>query len=162
MKTMFLILLSITGIFSLSAQERDSSIYLLSSAVKKPEFPGGDLGFVRYINTHINFPQTMADTLNNEKVDCIVIIDQDGKVIPGAISKRSHNLLSRKVWEVLQKIPDFIPGETERGKRKFEYPLIFLFTTDTSVIHLRHTYSIFIPVFPTDNPEYQKLLNQEP
>lgn len=58
----------------------------------------------------------MADTLNNKKVDCVVIIAQDGKVIPDAISKRSHNLLSRKVWEVLQKFPTLFREKLKGGK----------------------------------------------
>lgn len=161
MKILLLISLFITVTFSLSAQDEDEDeLYLFTSAVKKPEFPGGFTELIRYINDRIDFPQAMADTLNNKKVLSVVYIDPNGKVIPGAVAKRSHKVLSSKVWEVLHTIPDFIPGETRRGRKKFELLAVFFFTTDTNVIHTKYTYPLFIPVFPTDNPEYKKLLER--
>lgn len=139
---------------------RDTAVCTsLAWTVVKPTYPGGHKELIRYVNQHIDFPQSMADTMESAEVFCRTIIDRKGKV--KIVSQADKNkVLFAKVKKLIETMPSFIPGQTRRGNADFQVYLIFYFTKDITALSKNNPY--FIPVFPTDNPEYQKLLNQEP
>lgn len=138
--------------------ERDFIGITLAHALKEPEFPGGHKEFIRFVNDNLIFPQSMADTMDSEKIFCDIIIDSIGKARLYSLTQNRNKVLPTKVKTLIEALPLFTPGESKRGKDNFIIFAIFYFTKDTNALNTNDPY--FIPVFPTDNPEYCKFLDR--
>jgi TonB family protein len=83
--------------------------------VTKPEFPGGDDAFGRYIQTHIKYPDNPQRNNIEGIVDIVFMINVDGSIGETRVISSPSADLSMEAIRVVKGSPKWIPG-TDNGK----------------------------------------------
>lgn len=99
--------------------------YYLSTSLKKkvytrleiePEFPGGTVAYVRFINNNLLIPQDTEDDITTLPMPKLkFIIDVDGQITNPCIQNRYDSLklnsLEKAMLDLIKKMPKWIPGK---------------------------------------------------
>jgi TonB family protein len=81
----------------------------------KPEFPGGDDAYGRYIQSHIRYPDNAQHNNIEGIVDIVFMINADGSIGETRVISSPSADLSMEAIRVVKGSPKWIPG-TENGK----------------------------------------------
>ncbi len=85
------------------------------SAVHMPSFPGGDAALMKYLNSHIRYPQVAKDNGIQGKVFIQMVIMKDGKVGEVKVVRGVDKDLDREAVRVCKSLPPFSPGRNANG-----------------------------------------------
>ena len=94
---------------------------------EKPEFPGGENAFLRWIAESVKYPAAAAENGIEGLVSCTFIINTDGSISNISVYRSIDPLLDKEAIRVLQSMPKWKPG-MQQGKAvrvKFSVPVRF-------------------------------------
>jgi len=80
-----------------------------------PQFPGGDLGLMKYIQKHVKYPAIAKEYNITGKVYVSFIVDRQGKVTNVKIVRGVDKNLDAEALRVVKSLPKYKPGK-QRGK----------------------------------------------
>ena len=80
-----------------------------------PQFPGGDLGLMKYIQKHVKYPAIAKEYNITGKVYVSFIVDKQGKVTNVKIVRGVDKNLDAEAVRVIKSLPKYKPGK-QRGK----------------------------------------------
>ena len=80
-----------------------------------PEFPGGDLGLMQYIQKNVRYPPIAKEYNITGKVYVSFIVDRQGKVTNVKIVRGVDKNLDAEAVRVVKSLPKYKPGK-QRGK----------------------------------------------
>ena len=85
---------------------RDTTIY--RSAEQMPQFPGGEAALMKYINAHIQTPQTQETVKGN--VILQFVIHSDGSIGEVKVVRSLHPDYDKEAIRAIKSLPKFTPG----------------------------------------------------
>ncbi len=99
----------------------DNTVY--TRVDKMPEFPGGQVALVKFLSKNIKYPEKFKKEKINGRVFVSFVIDKTGKVIKAKIEKSLNELCDAEALRVINKMPDWIPGEKNGEKVAVQFGL---------------------------------------
>ena len=92
-----------------------------------PQFPGGNVELIRFIYSHIQYPQAALKQRIQGRVWCSFIVDRDGTISDVALEQGIYIFLDEEALRVLKTMPPWIPGKTqgESVRVKVYLPIVF-------------------------------------
>ena len=107
-------------------EEDDEEFFMVVENM--PEFPGGDLGLMKYIQKHVKYPAIAKEYNITGKVYVSFIVDKSGKVTNVKIVRGVDKNLDAEAVRVVKSLPKYKPGK-QRGKAvrvMFTIPINFV------------------------------------
>ena len=94
---------------------------------ERPEYPGGMMEFIKYIQTHIQYPPAAIYKKIQGRVWIESVIDRNGKVVQPKVAYSVHPLLDQEALRIVRMMPDWKPGKLngETVKVKYVFPVTF-------------------------------------
>lgn len=103
----------------------DNTIY--SSGVTKAQFPGGESALLRYINSHVKYPQDAINENAQGTVYVKFVVTKTGEIGQVTVTRGVHHALDAEAKRVCQSLPRFTPAVKD-GKNVncwYEVPIKF-------------------------------------
>lgn len=103
-----------------------------SCVERMPEFPGGNVEMLHFINQHLKYPEEQLKEGFQGRVVVKFYVDTLGRVCEPEILKGKDSALDREALRVVRLFPDFTPG-TLNGKKVRTYmalPITFKLPAD--------------------------------
>jgi protein TonB len=94
-------------------EEDDEEFFMVVENM--PEFPGGDLGLMKYIQKNIKYPAIAKEYNITGKVFIQFIVDKTGSVINVKVVRGVDKNLDAEAVRVIKSLPKYKPGK-QRGK----------------------------------------------
>ena len=94
-------------------EEDDDEFFMVVENM--PEFPGGDLGLMKYIQKHVKYPAIAKEYNITGKVYVSFIVDKSGSVTNVKIVRGVDKNLDAEAVRVVKSLPKYKPGK-QRGK----------------------------------------------
>ena len=90
---------------------------IVTTAAKNPEFPGGQAGLTNYLTTNLKYPAEAQKAKIQGRVTVRFYVDKNGKPSSPYILSSPNPLLSSAAIDVIERMPDWTPGEDEGGEK---------------------------------------------
>lgn len=103
------------------------SVAKFSEVEVKPEFPGGEAAFYKYLQENIRYPREALERGVQGKVWIEFVIDKDGGVIDAKVARGVALSLDAEAVRVVSEMPKWKPGY-QKGKAikvKYTMPINF-------------------------------------
>jgi protein TonB len=94
-------------------EESDDEFFMVVENM--PEFPGGDLGLMKYIQKNVKYPPIAKEYNITGKVYISFIVDKSGSVTNVKIARGVDKNLDAEAMRVVKSLPKYKPGK-QRGK----------------------------------------------
>ena len=94
-------------------EEDDDEFFMVVENM--PEFPGGDLGLMKYIQKNVKYPAIAKEYNITGKVYVSFIVDKSGSVTNVKIVRGVDKNLDAEALRVVKSLPKYKPGK-QRGK----------------------------------------------
>ena len=94
-------------------EEDDEEFFMVVENM--PEFPGGDLGLMKYIQKNVKYPAIAKEYNITGKVYVSFIVDKKGSVTNVKIVRGVDKNLDAEAMRVVKSLPRYTPGR-QRGK----------------------------------------------
>ena len=94
-------------------EEDDDEFFMVVENM--PEFPGGDLGLMKYIQKNVKYPPIAKEYNITGKVYVSFIVDKSGSVTNVKIVRGVDKNLDAEALRVVKSLPKYKPGK-QRGK----------------------------------------------
>tara|TARA_B110000467_G_C18096321_1_gene354710 strand:- start:45 stop:698 length:654 start_codon:yes stop_codon:yes gene_type:complete len=94
-------------------EEDDDEFFMVVENM--PEFPGGDLGLMKYIQKNVKYPAIAKEYNITGKVYVSFIVDKSGSVTNAKIVRGVDKNLDAEALRVVKSLPKYKPGK-QRGK----------------------------------------------
>ena len=94
-------------------EESDEEFFMVVENM--PEFPGGDLGLMKYIQKNVKYPPIAKEYNITGKVYVSFIVDKSGSVTDVKIVRGVDKSLDAEAVRVVKSLPKYKPGK-QRGK----------------------------------------------
>ena len=94
-------------------EESDEEFFMVVENM--PEFPGGDLGLMKYIQKNVKYPAIAKEYNITGKVYVSFIVDKSGSVTNVKIVRGVDKNLDAEAMRVVKSLPKYKPGK-QRGK----------------------------------------------
>lgn len=91
-------------------QEKENEEPVNKSVEQMPTFPGGDAALMKYLSSHIQYPQNAADNNVQGKVIVQFVVTKTGKVGDVKVVRSVDKDLDREAVRVCRSLPNFVPG----------------------------------------------------
>ena len=100
---------------------------IIDIAEKMPEFPGGDIGLIKFISDHVKYPIKAIETNLEGKVYVRFCVNSKGMVEKVSIARGIDPIIDNEAMRVVKILPKWKPGEN--GGRKvsvwYTVPIVF-------------------------------------
>lgn len=93
-----------------------------------PVFKGGEKKLYRYINKHINYPESAKQSGKEGKVFVSYVINSSGKVEQVQVMRGISKDLDAEAVRVVSSLPDWKPGKLDGKDVSVQYSVIVIFT----------------------------------
>lgn len=80
---------------------------------KKPSFPGGEKALAEFIRNNVVYPEIARNNGINGKVYVQFVVNKKGKVEQIKVIRGVDAIIDQQAVNVVGKMPDWIPGESE-------------------------------------------------
>jgi len=94
-------------------EEDDEEFFMVVENM--PEFPGGDLGLMKYIQKNVKYPAIAKEYNITGKVYVSFIVDRSGSVTNVKIVRGVDKNLDAEAMRIVKSLPRYTPGR-QRGK----------------------------------------------
>lgn len=84
---------------------------IFTAVEQNAEFPGGQAALMKYLSTHINYPQSAADNDIEGRVTLRFVVERDGKVGTVEVLKGVDRALDQEAVRVVKSMPKWQPGK---------------------------------------------------
>jgi TonB family protein len=88
-----------------------------------PEFPGGDLGFMKFIRNNIKYPKSAKKDKIEGKVYVQFVINRQGETEQVIVVRGVREDLDKEAMRVIRKSPKWKPGEQHGKPVKVAYTI---------------------------------------
>jgi len=112
-KLLLILLIPMIGFGQDSAKSFDDEFFMVVENM--PEFPGGDLGLMKYIKKNVNYPKIAKEYNITGKVYISFIVDKTGSVTNVKVVRGVDKNLDAEAVRVIKSLPKYKPGK-QRGK----------------------------------------------
>ena len=115
---------------SLLAKMGPDSLGIYTFVKKPPEFPGGDVALMKYLQQNIHYPRKARFKNIQGKVLVRCVINEDGSVSNAEIRKSVDPGLDAEALRVIKMLPNFFPCRMDGKPVKvyFNVPIVFRLT----------------------------------
>ena len=106
-------------------EEDDDEVFMVVENM--PEFPGGDLGLMKYIQKNVKYPPIAKEYNITGKVYISFVVDKSGSVTNVKVVRGVDKNLDAEAVRVIKSLPKYKPGK-QRGKAvkvMFTIPISF-------------------------------------
>ena len=107
-------------------EEDDEEVFMVVENM--PEFPGGDLGLMKYIQKNVKYPPIAKEYNITGKVYISFIVDKTGSVTNVKVVRGVDKNLDAEAVRVVKSLPNFKPGK-QRGipvRCSYNVPINFI------------------------------------
>ena len=113
-------------------QQSEEKIY--RSVEQMPQFPGGDAALLKYIQSHLQYPEGA-----NASGSVIVqfVVETDGSVGQIKVVRSVHELLDKEAVRVVKGLPKFTPGRQNGQPVAVWYTLPIMFKGENALMEQR-------------------------
>jgi protein TonB len=94
-------------------EEDDEEVFMVVENM--PEFPGGDLGLMKYIQKNVKYPPIAKEYNITGKVYISFVVDRSGSVTNVKVVRGVDKNLDAEAVRVIKSLPKYKPGK-QRGK----------------------------------------------
>ena len=94
-------------------EEDDDEVFMVVENM--PEFPGGDLGLMKYIQKNVKYPPIAKEYNITGKVYISFVVDKSGSVTNVKVVRGVDKNLDAEAVRVIKSLPKYKPGK-QRGK----------------------------------------------
>ena len=102
---------------------------IYNRAETMPEFPGGQVALVNYINNNLNYSQAAIDNNIDGTINISFVVDEHGKVVDPQVmgNKKLGNGLNEETLRVFNNMPSWKSGKVKgkNVKTRLEIPITF-------------------------------------
>lgn len=88
---------------------------VFTSAAHMPSFPGGSGAMMKYIWSHLRYPESAAANNVNGKVIVQFVVEKDGSVGEVKVARSVDKELEAEAMRVCKSLPKFSPGRNAEG-----------------------------------------------
>ncbi len=98
-----------------------------NQVIEEPAFPGGTAALMKYIQEHLNYPQSAIENRIQGRVYIEFYIESDGKISDAKVKRGVSEELNAEALRILKSMPNWIPGTIngEKSRMKFTLPINF-------------------------------------
>lgn len=126
--TNLLILLLLAATFTAEAQTRrvvtyktvtvnrtiiDVSAFIYEAVDEQPQFPGGDIEMMRFINHEREYPKEAYDSGIEGRVVCSFIVNPNGEITNPEILRGVEESLDKEAIRIIEKMPKWEAGKID-------------------------------------------------
>ena len=113
-------------------KEQEEKVYTLVES--PPIFPGGEAALLKYISTHLKYPESAAEKGIQGRVILRFVVLDDGRVGDVVVASSLDPDCDREAIRVIKSLPRFIPGKHQGRPVKvwLVCPLLFQIQEDDS------------------------------
>jgi protein TonB len=86
-----------------------------------PEFPGGQVALLKWINDHIKYPAIAEENGIQGRVVATFVVERDGSVTDVQIARSVDPSLDKEAIRVLKQMPKWIPGKQNGAPVRVKY-----------------------------------------
>lgn len=97
------------------AMQISIDVYEYDSVDVHPQFPGGDIEMVSFINGERRYPLSAYREGIEGRVLCSFIVNADGSLSHISVIRGVEESLDREAVRILSKMPDWIAGEVDEN-----------------------------------------------
>ena len=109
-------------------QEQKTEAIPFQLVETKPSFDGGDSNkFIKWVNSQLQYPESLKDSDVTGRVVVKFIITEDGKVTEATVVRGLHEDLDKEALRVVSMSPDWTPGRQEDKPVPVMYSIPVLF-----------------------------------
>ena len=103
----------------------DTTVYV--GVDKYPEFKGGMEALYQFLGSEIIYPDSAKETSIQGRVICQFVVNTDGSIVDIIVVRGVHPLLDQESIRIIEKMPNWIPGENNGKVVRVKYilPIIF-------------------------------------
>lgn len=119
-----------TNLFVLQIFPDDAPIYDYTDSLpnEKPEFPGGEESFFKFLHNNLCYPTILVDLEIEGKVIVEFIIETDGSINNIQIIESTHPEFSKEVIRVMKLMPRWKPGKVNGKTVRVKYDVTVAFS----------------------------------
>jgi TonB family protein len=88
----------------------DDTVYHSTDVEQMPQFPGGEVALMKYIDSHINYPPEAAKNNVKGKVVVQFVVKKDGSIGEVKVLRSVDKDLDKEAVRVVKSLPKFTPG----------------------------------------------------
>jgi len=81
-----------------------------------PKFPGGDIGLMKYLGSHVKYPNIARENGLEEKIYIRFCVTREGRVDKVSVLRGTEAILYKEALRVIKSLPKWKPGE-KNGKK---------------------------------------------
>ncbi len=107
----------------------DTANIVFDVVQQMPQFPGGDIALMNFLEKHIKYPSNESLSNTNGKVICGFIVNKDGSISDITIYRRLDPILDSIAIKAIKAMPKFIPGMHLGKTVRVRYTLPIIFRT---------------------------------
>lgn len=108
----------------------DSVVYDVSTGsnsvdgtLVNPEFPGGIVAMMQFLNENIMYPMAAADAKISGQVIVQFIVNSEGKIVKPKVVRSVHPALDKEAVRVIMPMPKWTPGTLDGKPVAVRYTL---------------------------------------
>ena len=88
----------------------DDQDKIYRSAEQMPQFPGGEAGLMKYIESHINYPPIAAKNHIQGRVVVQFVVEKNGSIGEVKVVRKVDKDLDKEAIRICKSLPKFTPG----------------------------------------------------
>ena len=92
-------------------KKEDLDTKVFQSVEQMPQFPGGDVELMKYINSHIKYPTMAMENNIQGRVVVQFVVTKNGSIGEVKVLRSRDKDLDNEAVRVVKSLPNFIPGK---------------------------------------------------
>ena len=105
--------------------DQDDKVY--RSVEQMPQFPGGEVALMKYLMTHVQYPENAAKNNIDGRVIVQFVIDKNGEIGEVKVVRSVNEELDAEAVRVIKTLPKFEPGRQNGEPVNVWYTLPVMF-----------------------------------
>ena len=93
-----------------ASTEEEEEVFPAQMLERRPEFPGGDAAFYKYLGQNIRYPKEARRNKTEGKVYVVFVIDKDGSVTDVSVHKGIGDGCDEEAMRVIKEMPHWSAG----------------------------------------------------
>lgn len=85
-------------------------LYLPEETDTKPQFPGGDAAYKKFLSRNVKYPQEALKKKLQGSVKVGFTVNPDGSIVNAKVERKVNALLDNEALRVVKSMPRWIPG----------------------------------------------------
>ena len=100
----------LTGEVAMDSDYDDKGEEIIDPIEEKPQFPGGEEAFMKYIEENLVYPEKAKEDSITGKVLVKFVVEADGSITNVEVIRSANKILDEEAVRVIKNMPKWIPG----------------------------------------------------